>query len=126
MTPLETALGIEPPVSVTVGFERVEIKPLTLRQLGPFTRAMSDLDGVDLGDLVSLARHTESVVRAVEIATGKPEEWLWTLSVDELVTLAAAVFEVNARFFSQTLAPTITAAMNRISLALAGPESSGG
>ena len=79
MSELEAVLGLAAPATVTIAGESVEIRPLTLRQLGPFARAMAPLDGVDLGDLLAVARHVEEIVEAVSIATGsgdcRPPIW---------------------------------------------------
>ena len=120
MSELESALGQALPATVTVAGQAVEVRPLTLRQLGPFTRAMGPLEGVDVGDVMAIARHTEVVVEAVAIATGRDPEWLWGLPPEDLVVLAGAVIEVNGRFFSRTLAPAIAQALARVEQGFAG------
>ncbi len=122
MSELEAVLGLAAPATVTIAGESVEIRPLTLRQLGPFARAMAPLDGVDLGDPLAVARHVEEIVEAVSIAAGRDRDWLWGLSPADLVTLAGLVVEVNARFFGATLVPALTQAAQRIERALAGPS----
>jgi hypothetical protein len=122
MSELEAVLGLAPSATVTLAGEAVEVRPLTLRQVGPFARAMAPLDGVDLGDIMAVVRPTEEVVEAVAIATGRDREWLWGLSPVELITLAGIVVEVNARFFGATLLPALTQAAARIEQALAGPR----
>lgn len=122
MSDLESALGQALPATVTVSGQAIEVRPLTLRQLGPFTRAMEPLGGLDLGDVMAIARHTEAVVEAIAVATGRDLEWLWGLSPEDLVVLAGAVVEVNARFFSRTLAPAIAQALARVEQGFAGPS----
>lgn len=108
----------------------VEVHPLKVRQLGPFTRALEPLlvDVVALADtpaaepveadagapggrgaalMLLVARRAEDVSRVVAIATGCDEQWLGERDLADLAELAAAVLEVNADFFVQRLLPMV-------------------
>lgn len=124
MSGLEQLLGTTELVLLTVAGRSLEVRPVTLRQLGPFTRALRELAGVDLGDVLSIAGHTEQVVAAVQSATGLDESWLWELSPEDLVTLAGTVARVNAGFFARSLLPAITRTLEGVTAEMGGATSS--
>lgn len=124
MSGLEQLLGTTELVLLTVAGRGLEVRPVTLRQLGPFTRALRELAGVDLGDVLSIAGHTEQVVAAVQSATGLDEAWLWELSPEDLVTLAVTVVRVNAGFFARSLLPAITRTLEWVTAEMDGATSS--
>ena len=131
------------PKVVTLQGGPVEVWPLRARQFGPFARAVGPLldefnrlaalarpvDGgwtVDLapaGWAALISAHADTVIRAVAVALEKKPEEIGALFLDELVSLAATVVEVNADFFARRLLPTAMAAMGK---ALAGPTPSTG
>jgi len=51
---------------------------------------------------------------AIAIAARKPQDWVEALSLDDAITLATALFEVNADFFVQRVVPTLQQASGRI------------
>lgn len=123
MSVLEQLLGTTELVLLTVAGRSLEVRPVTLRQLGPFTRALRELAGVDLGDVLSIAGNTEQVVAAVQSATGLDEAWLWELSPEDLVTLAGTVARVNAGFFARSLI-AITRTLEGVTAEMGGATSS--
>ena len=124
MSGLEQLLGTTELVLLTVAGRSLEVRPVTLRQLGPFTRALRELAGVDLGDVLSIAVHTEQVVAAVQSATGLDEAWLWELSPEDRVTLAGTVARVNAGFFARSLLPAIMRTLEGVTAEMGGATSS--
>lgn len=118
--------AIEPiSTAITVRGETLQLSPLTIRQIPKFARAIQPgfaklaiaadalLDGSPLGpqewvDL--LADHGDSLIDAAAVATGKPIEWLDTLDPADFLALVTGIVQVNADFFAQRLAPTLTAA----------------
>lgn len=124
MSGLEQLLGTTELVLLTVAGRSLEVRPVTLRQLGPFTRALRELAGVDLCDVLSIAGHTEQVVAAVQSATGLDEAWLWELSPEDLVTLSGTVARVNAGFFARSLLPAITRTLELVTAEMGGATSS--
>jgi len=93
---LEQLLGTTELVLLTVAGRDLEVRPVTLRQLGPFTRALRELAGVDL----------------------------WELSPEDLVTLAVTVVRVNAGFFARSLLPAITRTLELVTAEMGGATSS--
>lgn len=132
------------PTVVTLKSGPVEVWPLRARQFGPFARAVAPLLG-EFNRLSAQARpvegggwtvglapadwaalvwdHADTVIRAVAVALEKKPAEIGALFLDELVSLAATVVEVNADFFARRLLPTALEAMGK---ALAGPTPSTG
>jgi hypothetical protein len=108
------------PATVTVKLRKageIEVSPMAPIQLARFARAVKpiaaggvqDLAGLDRAAMISLfADHGEAIIAAVAAATGLSESAVGEeCSLDEVVDLAAAVWEVNADFFALRLAPAI-------------------
>ena len=60
------------------------------------------------------------ILQALSITSRCPREWIDALSIDDALRLAAAVFEVNADFFIERLAPTLQALAPRMAARWAG------
>ncbi len=124
MTQASTDFQTFPPVPkvVTVAGSTVELTPIRLGELPRFLAAVRPL-AADLSaepdwfDL--LARHGEAVLELLALTIRRERAWVNDLSLDEAVTLAAAVFEVNADFFVGQLAPAIQGAAQRLEPILA-------
>lgn len=109
------------PKVVTVAGTTVELTPIRLGELPrllavvrPISADLStdlsaDPDWFDL-----LARHGEAVLDLLALTTRRDRTWVNDLSLDEAVTLAAAVFEVNADFFVGQVVPAIQGAAQRL------------
>ncbi|MFZ5555099.1 MAG: DUF6631 family protein [Pseudomonadota bacterium] len=105
-----------PPVPkvVTVAGTAVELTPIRLGELPRLLAAVRPI-AADLSAGLSaepdwldlLARHGEAVLELLTLATRRDRAWIEGLALDEAVTLAAAVFEVNADFFVRRVAPSI-------------------
>lgn len=106
---------VEPRV-VTAGGKPVQVSPLKMRAIPPFTRAISPALGPLLaGDLLTaVGVGGESLISAVAIATGEPEEWVGDLLPDAFLALLAAVVEVNTDFFAQRVTPAVEAVTARL------------
>jgi hypothetical protein len=108
-----------PPVPqvVTVAGVAVELTPIRLGELPRILAAVRPI-AADLSAqpdwLVLLARHGEAVLELLALATRRDRAWIEALALDEAVTLAAAVFEVNADFFVRRAAPSIASAGERL------------
>jgi hypothetical protein len=109
------------PKVVTVAGTAVELTPIRLGEL-PRILATVRLLAADLSADLSaepdwfdlLARHGEAVLELLAITTRRERAWVDDLSLDEAVTLAAAVFEVNADFFVGRVVPAIQGAAQRL------------
>ncbi len=114
------------PGTVRIDGELIEITPLKVKQIGAFSRAIRPLAG-DISRLFSkseqgdkettdfilrmVASHTDEVIEAVAIATGKPAAWVGDLMPDDLCFLVLKIIEVNADFFASRLAPGLEMVM---------------
>ena len=104
-----------------VAGKTVACPPLRVRQIPAFTRAVAPiLTPLLAGNWLSaVCEGGDELLRAVAIATGEPPEWLGELMPDELITLVAAVVEVNADFFVRRVLPTLNAAAATVQTTLA-------
>lgn len=98
------------PIVARIGLRDVQIKPLTVRQLAPFGRALKDipddvLAGIISGqiDIVGVMAHSDAIARALAAATDAPLDALLDSDVVEFMDLAQRVIEVNADFFGRRL-----------------------
>lgn len=103
---------IPPPRTV----EGIDVRPLVVRQISPFTKTLKRLPpeilaGVESGnvDFMAIAEHCDVFADAVAIATDTKPEQIGALGPDQLVALVGAVLEVNLDFFVRKLAPQIAA-----------------
>jgi hypothetical protein len=87
-----------------------------LRTVQPFARELAG----EPDWLALLGEHGESVLAALALGSRQSREWIDALPLDEALTLAAAVFEVNADFSIQRLAPKIGDLAQGLSGRLAG------
>jgi len=114
-----------PPVPqvVTVAGTALELTPIRLGELPRILAAVRPI-AADLSAepdwLALLARHGEAVLELLALATRRDRAWIEGLALDEAVTLAAAVFEVNADFFVRRIAPKVGDLAQRLNGRLAG------
>ncbi|WP_131111582.1 DUF6631 family protein [Sulfuricystis thermophila] len=105
------------PRVVTVAGTALELTPIRLGELPRLLAAVRPL-AADLSaepdwfDL--LARHGEAVLELLAITTRRERAWVNDLSLEDAVTLAAAVFEVNADFFVGRVVPAIQGAAQHL------------
>ena len=109
MSDLETL--IPQAVELVIDGEPLAIKPLKVRQMPAFLRAITPVmqqiggDGIDW--LALFGERGDDLLTAVSIAVGKPRAWVDELAADEAILLAAKVIEVNADFFTRTVMPRL-------------------
>ena len=119
---------LAPPVSeVDIGGKRLTLSPLVLGELPAMLKAVQPFAQQLQGEpnwLTLLCQHSDAVLRALSIASRCPREWIDALSINDALTLAAAVFEVNADFFIQRLVPTLQTLAPRLAARWAGQRSS--
>ena len=105
------------PKVVTVAGTAVELTPIRLGELPRLLAAVQPI-AADLSTkpdwLALLARHGETVLELLALATRRDRAWIEGLALDEAVTLACAVFEVNADFFVRRVTPSIAQAGERL------------
>jgi hypothetical protein len=108
---------------ITLAGKPLTITPLVVGELPAMLRAVQPFVREFAGEPdwpALLGEHGEAVLAALALGSRQPREWVDALPLDEALTLAAAVFEVNADFFVQRLAPTIGALAQGLSARLAG------
>lgn len=119
MTDSNTDFQTFPPVPqvVTVAGTALELTPIRLGELPRILAAVRPI-AADLSTepdwLDLLGRHGEAVLELLALATRRDRAWIEGLALDEAVTLAAAVFEVNADFFVRRVAPSIAQVGERL------------
>lgn len=119
MTDSNTDFQTFPPVPqvVTVAGTALELTPIRLGELPRILAAVRPI-AADLSAepdwLALLARHGEAVLELLTLATRRDRAWIEGLALDEAVTLACAVFEVNADFFVRRVAPSIAQVGERL------------
>lgn len=102
-----------PPLGIEINGETIEVLELTYGQsmrlsaaLEPLIGAMAealDLDDPGKGIEMIMARHPESWAALICAATGKPPEWLDTLTDEQGVALQARAWSCNSGFFARRL-----------------------
>ena len=108
---------------LNIAGESIEITPLRLGEFPAMLKAVKpfaeQLDA-DPDWLFLLAEHGEALLDALTVACRRPREWVDELALDDALELAASVFEVNADFFVQRVAPNVTNMAERIGRRLDG------
>lgn len=110
---------------ISIGGEDLTILPIKLKHLPVILKALRTFidtaktdAGVEKQDWLNIfAEHSDTLLEAMAIATGKPLSWVGDLDIDEGIEIATAVWEVNQNFFVDRVLPMLT----RV---LAGPTSS--
>lgn len=117
------------PETVIIGGETLDITPIRVGEVPAFARAMRPVASKLTPDpdwLRLLSEDGDSVILAIAIACRRPPEWVATLSLDEAIHLAEAVFEANADFFIRRVVPEITRVIQRIGTLTLTPTRSSG
>jgi len=118
MTELHTddlAILIPQPVTLTLGGQTVALTPIRVFEIQPLSRCIQPVAqmlmhtpaGQSPDWLALVAEHTDAVIDTLVIAARCSKEWVQSLTVGELVLLAAKVVEVNADFLLQTVWPQL-------------------
>ena len=111
------------PVMLDIGGDTLEITPIRVGEVPALINAVRPFIAQLSAEpdwLALLAEHGEALICAIAIASRRPPEWVADLAMDDAVRLATAVFEVNADFFVQRLAPAVQHAALRVNGRLRG------
>lgn len=110
----------EPRIVTVRGLDPITILPVKVRNLSAFSKAVfAILPYVEVQDWIGAATHaTEATIAAVAIGSGVDAERIGDLYPDDLLALAATVFEVNLDFFARQILPAEISATARIQAAL--------
>lgn len=133
---------LEPPSSTaSLRGEKVEVRPLEIRQIPPFARAIRFAApslartyasaGLDDGSFEAsvldlIAEHGEMLIAACAIAIDREAEWLAKAPPDEFITLLKAIVQVNADFFASRVAPMLAQARAQAAAAAASASDGAG
>ncbi len=110
-------------LELDIAGERIEITPLRLGEFPAMLKAVRPFAAqleADPDWLSLLAEHGEALLDSLAVTCRRPRDWVDGLALDEALTLAASVFEVNADFFVQRVAPNVTELAERIGRRLDG------
>lgn len=111
----DLAILIPQPVTLTLGGQSVALTPIRVSEIQPLTRCITPIAKVLMHTppgqspdwLTLVVEHTDAVIDTLVIAARCSKEWVQSLTVGELVLLAAKVMEVNADFLLQTVWPQL-------------------
>lgn len=90
--------------------QRLTISPLVVGELPAMLKVVRPFAEQLSGEpdwLTLLCEHGEALLAALAIASRQPRNWVNALDLDDAITLAATVFEVNADFFVRRVAPKV-------------------
>jgi hypothetical protein len=111
------------PQVVDLAGQRLAISPLVLGELPAMLKAVQPFAQRLAGEpdwLALLSDHGDALLTGLAIASRQPREWVDALALDDAITLAATVFEVNADFFVRRIAPKVGDLAQRLNGCLAG------
>ena len=134
---LAAAVGDVASVQVDLGGDRpVEIRPLKVRQLPAFARALQPAlpvlaplfaadDDVAAMDVVALLGSLgDDLIDAVAIGAALDRDAIEELEIDKFLELAMAVLQVNLDFFIRRLLPTVGRQVQKLTQATGTPSPS--
>ncbi|MDG9670883.1 hypothetical protein ONV78_24300 [Hahella sp. CR1] len=100
---------LAPPAhTLDIAEETLTLSPLTLGELPALIRAVRPFIaqlGSEPDWLALFCDHADSLLTALAIASRQPVTWVEALALDDALKLATALFEANADFFMQRVAP---------------------
>lgn len=109
--------------------------PKTVALLRPMVAVLTDAEVMTIeGTRVSLAANWplklpqivadggEALIDVLAFLTGKPRVWFDSLGMDDGIALTRALFEANADFFRQRIAPMLPVAVTSDEPSTAGPD----
>ncbi len=110
-------------MEVTVADRNFTIEPVRVKNLPQFLAALDPVvREVAAGDVIgAVTKHTAGMIEATAIGSGADRAWLGEQDAEVLVTLAAAVVQVNADFFVNRVMPHIEEAARFIADRIAPP-----
>jgi len=103
--------------------QRLTISPLLVGELPAMLKAVRPFAEQLTGEpdwLALLCDHGDALLAALALASRQPRDRVDALALDEAITLAAAVFEVNADFFVRRVAPKVGDLAQSLNSRLAG------
>nr|WP_279196681.1 DUF6631 family protein [Ralstonia mannitolilytica] len=123
MTTSDLDLLVPQTQSLEIAGQRLTISPLVIGELPAMLKAVRPFAEQLTGEpdwLALLCEHGDALLAALALASRRPREWVDALALDDAITLAATVFEVNADFFVHRVAPKVGALAQSLHGRLAG------
>lgn len=96
--------------SLEIAGQHLTISPLVVGELPAMLKAVRPFGEQLTGEpdwLALLCDHGDALLAALALASRQPRDWVNALALDDAITLAAGVFEVNADFFVRRVAPKV-------------------
>ena len=117
MTPSDLDVLVPQARLMEMAGQRLNISPLVVGELPAMLKAVRPFAEQLTGEpdwLALLCDHGDALLAALALASRQPRDWVDALALDDAITLAAAVFEVNADFFVAHVVPSIQGAAERL------------
>lgn len=128
MLPAQTSVNIKGE-SININYIKVGKLSAVVAILQPMAKYLptpGDTQRSNPIDVMSLVmNHTDDAVKLVALLTGKTDDWVKDLDIDELVLLLTAVVEVNLDFFIRRVLPSVSKAMEQLGGSLLGVVKTG-
>lgn len=121
-TDLKTIVNAPQPLVLSDG-RTLDITPIRVKELPAFIAALEPIFGmVSAGASVTtlLAQNSEAVIAATAVGLRLPRAEVDEFGLDDLVTGAAKVMEVNADFFARRVLPALNQTTSQMSSLMAG------
>lgn len=112
MIPAKTEIEIRGE-TIHIPHVKVGMLPAVIQATSPFlpifTKAPGGKAAVKKVNFLNLVMdHTTDVVDLVSVVLGREKDWVNDLDLDELITIVAAIVEVNLDFFIQRVLPSVS------------------
>lgn len=108
------------PKTLTISGVTLTIKPIPVKKLSKAAKYAAPLvEVLSSGEInpIKVLEKADAVISLCALLIDVEESWVGDLNSAELIELLTVIVSVNMDFFSQTLAPTITALMKTVSQA---------
>lgn len=126
MSTVDLAAVIPQPTSLTIKGKEVQVLTLKVKQLSkvlaivqPFMGAFTNPGSLNIPAL--LIEHPDAIADLISTLTGETPEWVGELDVAEMIEIFSKVVEVNLAFFTQSVFPSLSRAMEKLSAASPKP-----
>lgn len=123
MTTSELDTFVPQPQFLEIAGQHLRISPLVIGELPAMLKAVrpfADQLAADPDWFGLLSEHGDGLLSALALGSRQPRDWVDALALDDAITLATSVFEVNADFFVHRVVPKVSALAQGLNGRLAG------
>jgi hypothetical protein len=109
--------------SLEIAGRQLRISPLVIGELPAMLKAVRPFADQLAGDpdwFGLLSEHGDDLLDALALGSRQSRDWVDALALDDAITLATSVFEVNADFFVHRVVPKVSALAQGLNGRLAG------